>query len=70
MDSQVVQIKCANPDIFFNFATPKFAAQAIKKFGELNWNPIHFLTNVSVSVGGVMKPAGYETRQAFSARPI
>src|SRR6195256_2315833 len=63
VDSQVVQIKTANPDIFVNISTPKFAAQAIKKVGELKWNPVHFLTNVSVSVGSVMKPAGYENGQ-------
>jgi branched-chain amino acid transport system substrate-binding protein len=63
VDSQVVQIKGANPDIFVNITTPKFAAQAIKKIGELNWHPIHFLTNVSVSVGSVMKPAGYDNSQ-------
>jgi branched-chain amino acid transport system substrate-binding protein len=63
VDSQVVQIKGANPDIFLNVATPKFAAQAIKKIGELAWHPVHFLTNVSVSVGSVMAPAGYEASQ-------
>ena len=63
VDSQVVQIRTANPDIFINISTPKFAAQAIKKLGELKWNPVHFLTNVSVSVGSVMKPAGYENGQ-------
>jgi branched-chain amino acid transport system substrate-binding protein len=63
VDSQVVQIKGANPDIFVNVATPKFAAQAIKKIGELAWHPVHFLTNVSVSVGSVLKPAGYEASQ-------
>jgi branched-chain amino acid transport system substrate-binding protein len=45
VDSQVVQIKTANPDIFINISTPKFAAQAIKKISELKWNPVHFLTN-------------------------
>ncbi len=65
VDSQVVQIKGANPDIFVNIATPKFAAQAIKKVGELKWNPVHFLTNVSSSIGGVMKPAGYENDQGI-----
>src|SRR5438874_8259661 len=65
VDSQVVQIKTANPDIFINISTPKFAAQAIKKLGELKWNPVHFLTNVSVSVGSVMKPAGYENGQGI-----
>jgi branched-chain amino acid transport system substrate-binding protein len=63
VDSQVVQIRSANPDIFVNISTPKFAAQAIKKLGELKWAPVHFLTNVSVSVGSVMKPAGYENGQ-------
>ena len=65
VDSQVVQIKTANPDIFINVATPKFAAQAIKKVGELAWRPVHFLTNVSVSVSGVMKPAGYDNDQGI-----
>src|SRR5471030_272607 len=63
VDSQVVQIKAANPDILINISTPKFAAQAIKKLSELKWKPVHFLTNVSASVGSVMKPAGYENDQ-------
>jgi len=65
VDSQVVQIRGANPDIFVNIATPKFAAQAIRKLAELKWAPIHFLTNVSGSIGGVMKPAGYENDQGI-----
>src|SRR3979411_757031 len=63
VDSQVVQIRSANPDIFVNISTPKFAAQAIKKLSELKWKPVHFLTNVSGSIGSVMKPAGYENGQ-------
>jgi branched-chain amino acid transport system substrate-binding protein len=65
VDSQVVQIKAANPDIFINVATPKFAAQAIKKIGELGWAPVHILTNVSNSVGSVLKPAGLENSQGI-----
>jgi ABC-type branched-subunit amino acid transport system substrate-binding protein len=63
VDSQVLQIKGSNPDIFINISTPKFAAQAIKKIAELTWHPIHFLSNVSVSIGSVMKPAGYQNSQ-------
>jgi branched-chain amino acid transport system substrate-binding protein len=65
VDSQVVQIKGANPDIFINIATPKFAAQAIRRIAELDWHPVQFLTNVSASIGGVMKPAGYENDQGI-----
>ena len=63
VDSQVVQIKGANPDIFVNIATPKFAAQAIKKVKEIDWKTLHILNNVSASVGSVLKPAGYENSQ-------
>jgi branched-chain amino acid transport system substrate-binding protein len=65
VDSQVVQIRGANPDIFINVTTPKFAAQAIRKIAELSWHPVHILTNVSVSVGAVMKPAGFENEQGI-----
>ena len=65
VDSLVVQIKDANPDIFVTVATPKFAAQAIKKIGELNWKPIQFLTNVAVSIPSVMKPAGFDYSQGI-----
>src|SRR6201992_3296340 len=65
VDSQVVQVKTANPDIFINIATPKFAAQAIKKVAELGWHPIQIMTNVSASVGAVLKPAGYDNDQGI-----
>ena len=49
--------------MFFNITTPKFAAQAIKKMSEIGWKPMHFLNNVSASIGSVMKPAGFENAQ-------
>jgi branched-chain amino acid transport system substrate-binding protein len=60
VDSQVINIKASGADVFFNVATPKFAAQAIKKVAELGWKPVHLLNNVSVSVGSVLKPAGFD----------
>jgi branched-chain amino acid transport system substrate-binding protein len=60
VDSEVVAIKTANPDIFIDVASPKFAAQAIKKLAELNWHPIHILASVAGSVGAVLRPAGLE----------
>jgi ABC-type branched-subunit amino acid transport system substrate-binding protein len=60
VDSQVVSIKAASPNIFLNFSSPKFAAQAIKKIAELGWKPVHIMSNVSASVGAVMRPAGLE----------
>jgi branched-chain amino acid transport system substrate-binding protein len=60
VDSQVVNLKASGADVFFNVATPKFAAQAIKKVAELGWKPVHLLSNVSASVGAVLKPAGFD----------
>ncbi|MDB5567246.1 MAG: Branched-chain amino acid transporter substrate-binding protein [Tardiphaga sp.] len=65
VDSQIVQIKAANPDIFLNIASPKFAAQAIKKVAELGWKPVHMLVNVSQSVASVIKPAGFDNAQGI-----
>lgn len=65
VDPQIIQIKAANPDIFVNIATPKFAAQAIKKIGDLGWKPVQFITNVSVSVSAVLKPSGLENSQGI-----
>lgn len=60
IDSQMVELKASGADAFFNITTPKFAAQAIKKAAEIGWKPIHYLNNVSNSVGAVMLPAGAE----------
>ncbi|WP_398466815.1 ABC transporter substrate-binding protein [Tardiphaga sp.] len=63
MDTHVVKVKSANPDVLMIFASPKFAAQIIRKTGELGWKPLQIMTNVSISVGAVMQPAGFENAQ-------
>jgi branched-chain amino acid transport system substrate-binding protein len=63
IDSHIVKMKSTGADVFFNITTPKFAAQAIKKNAEIGWKPLHFLNNVSASIGSVIKPAGFENSQ-------
>ena len=65
VDSQVIQLKDSGANVFFNIATPKAAAQAIRKVGDLGWKPAQYLNNVSASVGSVMKPAGFENSQGI-----
>src|SRR6201997_4411751 len=65
IDSHIVRLKASGADVFFNVTTPKFAAQAIKKNAEIGWKPLHFLNNVSSSVGSVIKPAGFENSQGI-----
>ena len=63
IDSHIVKLKSTGADVFMNITTPKFAAQAIKKNAEIAWKPMHFLNNVSASIGSVIKPAGMENAQ-------
>lgn len=63
IDNHLVKLKSTGADVLINIATPKFAAQAIKKVGEIGWKPLHILNNVSISVGSVMKPAGFDNSQ-------
>jgi len=60
VDSQIINLKASGADVFFNVTTPKFAAQAIRKAGEIGWKPVHLLNSVSNSVGSVLKPAGFD----------
>ncbi|WP_315769367.1 MULTISPECIES: ABC transporter substrate-binding protein [unclassified Bradyrhizobium] len=63
IDSHIVKLKGTGADVFVNIATPKFAAQAIKKIAELEWKPMQIMTDVSISIGAVMKPAGLEASE-------
>ena len=60
IDSQIVKLKASGADVFVIAATPKFAAQAIRKSFEIGWRPMTFLSNVAVWISTVMIPAGLE----------
>jgi branched-chain amino acid transport system substrate-binding protein len=65
IDSHIIKMKSLNADVFVDVTSPKFAAQAIKKTAEIGWKPLHILTNVSASVGAVIKPAGIDASQGI-----
>ncbi len=60
VDSQIVALQASGANVLVTAATPKFAAQAIRKVGDIGWKPTQFLTNVSVSVSSVLTPAGLD----------
>lgn len=63
IDAHIVQLKYSGADVLLSLATPKFAAQSIKKTSELDWHPLHFLPAVSSSVGATLSPAGIQNSQ-------
>ena len=65
VDSEVLSLKASGANVFFIVATPKFAAQAIKKSSEIGWEAERFVSNVSISVGAVLKPAGFEASKGL-----
>jgi branched-chain amino acid transport system substrate-binding protein len=58
IDSQAVTLQGTGADVLLTAATPKFAAQMIRKVADLGWKPLHLMTNVSISVATVIRPAG------------
>ncbi len=60
VDSQIVSLKASGADVFFNFGSPKFAAQAIRKAYDTGWQPLQFIAYSAASVSAVLHPAGLE----------
>jgi len=60
VDSQITSLKASGADVLLVVAIPKFAAQAIRKVHDLGWKPMFFMSNVAISVGAVLNPAGPE----------
>jgi branched-chain amino acid transport system substrate-binding protein len=60
IDSQIVSLKGSGADVLVDITTPKFAALAIRKVHDIGWKPVHYLNNVSLSIGAVLTPAGLD----------
>ncbi|MBV9656148.1 MAG: ABC transporter substrate-binding protein [Acetobacteraceae bacterium] len=57
---QAQTLQASGASVLITAATPKFATQMIRRVYDLGWHPIHFVTNVSISVATVIEPAGKE----------
>jgi ABC-type branched-subunit amino acid transport system substrate-binding protein len=60
VDSQVITLQGTGADALIVAATPKFAAQAIRKVYDIGWKPMFFLSNVAIWISTVLEPAGVE----------
>jgi ABC-type branched-subunit amino acid transport system substrate-binding protein len=60
IDSQIVSLQATGADVLVVAATPKFAAQAIRKAYDIGWRPMFFLSNTAIWVNTVLEPAGVE----------
>jgi branched-chain amino acid transport system substrate-binding protein len=60
VDSQIVQLQGTGAEVLVIAAAPRFAAQAIRRVGDIGWKPVTYLANISSSAATVMIPAGAE----------
>lgn len=68
VDSQIIKLQASGADVFVNFATARFAAQAIRKAYDIGWRPKQqYLTYVSAYVKMTLEPAGLDKSNGIMA---
>ena len=60
IDSQIQALRDSGANVFLNFAIGPFATQAIRKAYDLDWHPLQFIPNASLSVAAFLDPAGLQ----------
>lgn len=60
VDSQIVNLKASGAEALLIAATPKFAAQALKKLNDIGWKPLTMINLVSSSVSATLQPVGLD----------
>jgi branched-chain amino acid transport system substrate-binding protein len=58
IDPQLTALRASGADVFLNFAVGPFATQAIRKAYDLDWHPLQFIANASLSTAAFLDPAG------------
>jgi branched-chain amino acid transport system substrate-binding protein len=58
LDAQLQALKDSGADVFLDFAVGPLATQAIRKAHDLNWHPLQFIANASLSTAAFLEPAG------------
>ena len=60
IDEKIGALKASAADVFLNLAVGRSATQAIRKAYDLDWHPVQFIPNASISVAAFLEPAGLE----------
>jgi len=60
IDSQIATLQSTGAEFLIVAATPKFAAQAIRRVYDIGWKPTFFLSSTAIWINSVMIPAGPE----------
>lgn len=58
LDTQIVALKNSGADVFMNLVVGRLATRAIRKAYDMDWHPMQFIPNASLSVAAFLEPAG------------
>jgi branched-chain amino acid transport system substrate-binding protein len=60
LDSQIMALKDSGADVLLNLSVGAFATQAIRTAYDIDWHPLQFIPNASLSIAAFLDPAGLE----------
>ena len=58
LDAQIAALKDSGANVFLNLAVGRLATRAILQAYDLDWHPLQFIPNASLSVAAFLEPAG------------
>ncbi|HEY1764870.1 MAG TPA: ABC transporter substrate-binding protein [Opitutaceae bacterium] len=67
IEPELQALKASGADVFFNFTLGTFVTQAIRKSYDLDWHPLEFIPNASLSTAAFLDPAGLEKARGLIA---
>ena len=66
-DAQIIALKDSGADVFMNMTVGRFATEAIRKSYDIDWHPLQFIPNASISIEAFLDPAGLEKSEGIIA---
>jgi branched-chain amino acid transport system substrate-binding protein len=60
IDAQIVALKNSGADVFMNLVVGRLATRVIRKAYDIEWHPLQFIPNASLSVAAFLEPAGLQ----------
>ena len=68
INSEIVNLKATGADVLVLASLGKFTSQTLRTLGDIGWRPQLYLSNTTVAIDTVLKPAGLEnSKGAISA---
>ena len=58
LDAAIAALKDSGADVFMNLAVGRLATRAIRKAWDIDWHPLQFIPNSSLSIAAFLEPAG------------